>query len=232
MNSLLLSLLVSAASVHMDTLRAPDGSAAGLWTPSSKVRRPLVVWLHGGIGADNPSKGLAAAAGFVHNWGDSNAFALLAPSAWPASPWWTDEAARRVAQFVDEAAKKPGVDGSRIVLAGVSDGGSGALWLASRLRGIWGGRLKAVAVWSCDPDVLQMQGAAWAPESIKGIPLRWTAGGRDHLYPLDRIRWWWSRCARSGVAVDRHETPEADHDLAFHQADLGKLPAWVRLKAK
>ena len=47
-----------------------------------------------------------------------------------------------------------------------------------------------------------------------------------------RIRWWWAQCAQSGVSVDRHEYPEADHDLAFHQADLAKFPAWVRLKAK
>lgn len=232
MNSLLLSLFLSFASVHMDTLRAPDGSGAGLWTPSSKTRHPLVVWLHGGIGANNPIKGLAAAAGFVQNWGDSNAFALLAPSAWPQSPWWTDKAALRVMQLVEDASRRPGVDGSRIVLAGVSDGGSGALWLAARLREHWGKRLKAVAVWSCDPDVLQMQGTTWNPASIKGIPLRWTAGGRDHLYPLDRIHWWWAQCAQSGVSVDRHEYPEADHDLAFHQADLAKFPAWVRLKAK
>jgi len=165
-------------------------------------------------------------------WGDSGAFALLAPSAWPASPWWTDDAAARVLELVELAARHPGVDGRRVVIAGVSDGGSGSLWISARLRAGLAGRLKGVAVWSTDPDVLVMQGLTWSPAALKGVPLRWTAGGRDRLYPLERIHLWWDECAREGVDVDRHEDPVADHDLEFHKADLALFPAWVRARAK
>jgi len=51
----------------------------------------------------------------------------------------------------------------------------GALWLATKLRDKLGKRIKGVAVWSCDPDVLGSQGATWSPNTLKGIPLRWRA---------------------------------------------------------
>jgi hypothetical protein len=232
MNSLLLIFALFSSAWKLDTLHTPDGSGAGLWIPSTKGHHPLVVWLHGGLGANNPQKGIPAAANMAATWGDSGAFALLAPSAWPASPWWSDDAAVRVAELVDSASRKPGVDGSRIVFAGVSDGGTGALWLSAKLRDKLGKRLKGVSVWSCDPDILTSQGGAWVPSSLKGIPLRWTAGGKDHLYPLDRIRGWWARCAVEGVVVEKHEDPGADHDLMYHAADLAKFPAWTRRTAR
>lgn len=231
--ALLLTLFSATfASPKRDTLIAPDGSKAGLWVPKSKKKLPLVVWLHGGIGANNPSKGVAAASNMAATWGDSGAFALLAPSAWPASPWWSEDAALRVADLVAKASRRPGVDGTRLILAGASDGGSGALWLASQLRTKFGKSLKGVAIWSADPDVLVSQGIPWSPTGLKGLPLRWTAGGRDHLYPLERIHSWWEACQAAGVRLDPHETPAADHDLQFHGPDLALFPAWVRKTAK
>ncbi len=236
MNKILLGLFTFAAfswaSPKHDTLKASDGSKAGLWVPKSKHKLPLVIWLHGGIGANNPAKGLAAAANMAVTWADSGAFALLAPSAWPASPWWSDDAAKRVAEFVEQAGRKPGIDASRILLSGASDGGSGALWLASALRGKWTKRLKGMAIWSADPDVMVQQGISWNPASLKGLPLRWTAGGHDRLYSLDRVHFWWEQCQAAGLVLDPHENPTADHDLQFHGPDLALFPAWVRKTAR
>ena len=220
------------ASVPLDTLVSPDGSRAGLWIPSTKKKLPLVVWLHGGIGANNPAKGVAAAFNMTTNWADSGSFALLGPSAWPASPWWTKEAANRVADLVEQASRRPGIDASKIVLSGVSDGGSGALWIASALRKRWGNRLRGVAIWSANPDVMFMQQVSWDPIPLKGLAVRWTAGGQDHLYPLERIHYWWEQCKTDGIKLQTHENPTADHDLKFHQADLALFPAWVRRAAK
>ena len=237
MNRIVLGLLACAAiagatSLKLDTLVAPDGSKAGLWIPKSKKKLPLVVWLHGGIGANNQAKGVAAANNMAATWGDSAAFALVAPSAWPASPWWSQEAAMRVADFVGKASRKPGVDGSRIVLAGVSDGGSGALWLSAALRKMLGAKLKGVAIWSTDPDVMLAQNVPWNPGQLKGMPVRWTAGGRDRLYPVERIHAWWEACQGAGIRLEPHDTPEADHDLQFHAADLALFPSWVGKTAR
>lgn len=227
----LLALALSSgawSAGRFDTLVAPDGSRAGLWIPPAVKKLPLVVWLHGGIGANNPAKGVAAANNMVATWGEAGAFALLGPSAWPASPWWTNDAAERVARLVEQAARRPGIDASRIVLAGASDGGGGALWIASALRKRWGSRLRGVAIWSANPDVIIAQRVAWDPAVLEGLAVRWTAGGRDHLYPMGRIKHWWGQCAVNGIKLQSHENPTADHDLKFHQTDLALFPAWVR----
>lgn len=223
---------LATAAPRLDTLVAPDGSKAGLWVAKSRKKLPLVIWLHGGLGANNPSKGVAAASNMSATWGDSGAFALLAPSAWPASPWWSEDAARRIEDLVAKAAKFPGVDASRIVLAGASDGGSGSLWLSVRLRQDLKGRLKGAAIWSADPHVMEPQGISWNPALLKATTLRWTAGANDRLYPIERIRSWWDRCRTAGIRLESHETPGADHDLRFHQADLALFPAWVRKTAR
>lgn len=223
---------LAAAAPKFDTLVAPDGSKAGLWVPKSRKKLPLVVWLHGGLGANNPAKGIAAASNMAATWGDSGAFALLAPSAWPASPWWSEDAARRIEDLVAKAAKVPGVDAGRIVLAGASDGGSGSLWLSVRLRRDLKNRVKGAAIWSADPDVMEMQGISWDPALLKGTALRWTAGTGDRLYPVERIRFWWDRCRAVGIRLESKETAGADHDLQFHKADLALFPAWVRKNAR
>ena len=227
---------VPRAEIGLDSLVASDGSRAGLWIPAppkgSSRKLPLVVWLHGGLGANNPAKGVAAARNMAATWSASGAFALLAPSAWPASPWWSPGAAARILELVEQAARRPGIDATRIVVAGVFDGGSGALWTASRLRPQWGGKLKAIAVWSTLPDVMIVQGASWDPAPLKGLPLRWTVGDKDHLYPVERVRPWWEPLRTAGVILEVHENPTADHDLSFHGADLAAFPAWVRAKAR
>lgn len=236
MVDLLLALCLAASpsrAPRVDTLIASDGSRAALVVPSRsrapKAGLPLVVWLHGGIGANNPSKGLVAASGFV-SWADSGGFALLAPSAWPMSPWWSASAQSRLVELVDRAGKTAGVDASRVVLVGVSDGGSGALWLAAHLRPVWGAKLRGVAVWSTDPSVLTSRGVSLEASSLAGLPVRWTAGGRDRLYPFEDVRGWWTALEQGGVKLETRFDPQADHDLSFHQADLGRFPAWLRAR--
>lgn len=217
-----------AAPARTEVVALPDGSQAGFWAPKARKKLPLVVWFHGGIGANNPAKGVPAAQNMASTWRDSAAFALVAPSAWPASPWWSDAAVERTSALIDSAAKRKGVDASRVILAGASDGGTGALWIAAKLRTRLGSRLKGVAVWSCNPDVLSMQGLTLPAAPLVGLPVRWTAGGRDRLYPASRIQEYWKALGGAGWALETHLAPEADHDLSFHGADLAKFPAWTR----
>lgn len=234
---LILTILLSvAATWRTDTLVAPDGSKAALVVPSGKpigTSRgfPLVVWLHGGIGANNPAKGLQAAPGFAP-LADSGRFAFLSPSAWPASPWWSASARDRLQALVRMASSRPGVDASRIVLAGASDGGAGALWLAATTRRVLGDRLRGVAVWSTNPSVLESRGARLEVAGLTGIPVRWRAGTQDRLFAPQDIAIWWESLRREGVALDAVVDPLAGHDLADHKADLASFPAWLRLQTR
>jgi poly(3-hydroxybutyrate) depolymerase len=234
---ILAALVVAlAGSWRTDTLVAPDGSKAALVVPSGATQgktkgHPLVVWLHGGLGANNPAKGLQAAPGFAA-LADSGGFALLAPSAWPASPWWSASARDRLLALVDAAGRKPGVDASRIVLSGASDGGTGALWLAVALRGTWRGRLRGVAVWSTNPSVLEGRGAPLDASGLAGLAIRWRAGSLDRLYDPADVARWWARLEGAGAVLDTRLDPLAGHDMIDHQADLATFPTWVRSRVR
>lgn len=222
------SIRPAPAAPVVEELAGAGPSRAGFVLPRSAHRGgpvPLVVWLHGGIGADNPAKGVVAAQGFAV-WADTGRFALLCPSAWPSSPWWTEDAARRVIPLVRTAMSRRGVD-HRLVIAGASDGGAGAFWLAARLRAEFGDTLRAVAVWSCSADLLAAVGAAWDPRRLAGLPLRWTQGDRDRLFGIDDVRRQWRALQQAGVLVEGRVAAGAGHDLAEHGQDLAHLPQWL-----
>lgn len=232
MNSLLLALVAWCGAWRIDTLRTPDGGRAALVVAAtSKERRPLVVWFHGGIGANNPSKGLLAAPAMAA-WADSCGFALLVPSAWPASPWWSASAQSRLETHLLQIGKRRDVDVRRILYAGASDGGNGALWLAGHLPASRSGALRGVAVWSTDPSVLVSRGVEFDPAWLRGLPVRWTAGGRDRLYPAADVMAWWARLRAASVPLESRLDPEADHDMAWHQADFARFSAWGKSRLR
>lgn len=225
---MLMGSVIGYAASSVRALPLPDGSTAGLVVPAkAHGKLPLVVWLHGGIGANNPAKGLEAARNFS-TWADTSGFTLLCPSAWPASPWWSASARQRLEKLLVIAAKDSHVDGHRIVFAGTSDGGAGILWLTQELRPSLGKRLKGVAVWSCDPSVLQNYGVSLDPRAFAGLPVRWSQGGNDRLFPLEDVRQWWNRFIVAHAKLESHPVLWAGHDLVDWQADLGQLGAWVR----
>ncbi len=220
--------LAAQAAPAVRQIRLADGSVAGLVLPShAKGKVPLVIWLHGGIGANNPAKGVEAARNFTA-WADTSGFALLCPSAWPASPWWSASARARVAGLIATVSKNPHVDGSRLIFSGTSDGGIGILWMAQELRPSLGKRLRGIAVWSCDPTVLVNSGVAFNPRALAGLPVRWAEGGNDRLFPLADVRQWWNRFIAAGVRLEAHPVAWAGHDLVDWKADLMTFGAWVR----
>lgn len=229
-------LVPFAGAWRTDTLVAPDGSKAALVVPAGKIAAksrglPLVVWMHGGLGANNPAKGLQAAPGFA-SLADSGRFVFLAPSAWPASPWWSVSARERVLALIRISSSRTGVDATRIVFAGVSDGGTGALWLASTSRSALGDRLRGVAVWSTNPSVLEGRGARLDVPALNGVPVRWRAGAHDRLYAPQDVANWWEILRKAGVVLDASMDPVAGHDLADHKADLALFPLWLRQQAR
>jgi hypothetical protein len=188
---------------------------------------PLVVWLHGGLGANDPSKGAKAARNLAV-WADTSGFALLCPSAWPASPWPSPSAQSRLEQLIALASREKRIGKGAIVIAGSSDGGTGALWLAGQMRPSLGKRLQGVAVWSCNPSVLERYGQEFDPRLLSGLPVRWAQGGRDRLFALEDVRHWWNRCLAAKIRLQPHPQELAGHDMADWAADQGLMGAWVR----
>ena len=54
------------------------------------------------------------------------------PYAWDAAPWWSDDQVLNLADILDAAKRTYNIDENRVVVSGVSDGGTGAYYVAMR----------------------------------------------------------------------------------------------------
>src|SRR5262249_17276692 len=56
----------------------------------------------------------------------------VVPYAWADSPWWSDDQALNLVAIADALKRRYNIDENRVVVSGVSDGGTGAYYLAMR----------------------------------------------------------------------------------------------------
>ena len=84
--------------------------------------------LHGGVMRADPSlRGdgtIGALAGAEQIY--------IMPAAWHEAPWWSDEQIANLRAILDNVKRDYNVDENRVVVAGVSDGGTGAYYVAMR----------------------------------------------------------------------------------------------------
>src|SRR5262245_33424654 len=56
----------------------------------------------------------------------------IVPYSWDAAPWWSDDQLLNLADILDAAKRAYNIDENRVALSGVSDGGTGAYYVAMR----------------------------------------------------------------------------------------------------
>lgn len=85
--------------------------------------------LHGGVGrrTSNQPRGT----GEIGNLAGAEQIYVL-PIFWADSPWWSDDQVANFCEIVDQLKRTYNVDENRVVVAGVSDGGTGAFYIAMR----------------------------------------------------------------------------------------------------
>src|SRR6266496_4398883 len=92
-------------------------------------RYQVRIQLHGGVGGrrDNQPVGtglIGALAGAQQIY--------VIPYSWYASPWWSDDQVDSLHAIVEAVKRRYNVDENRVVVSGVSDGGTGAYYVAMR----------------------------------------------------------------------------------------------------
>jgi poly(3-hydroxybutyrate) depolymerase len=91
------------------------------YTPARKYQ--VRVQLHGGISRPDPSARGTGAIGALA--GAEQIYVL--PTAWAEAPWWSDTQIENLRSSLDAVKRTYNVDENRIVLSGVSDGGTSAI---------------------------------------------------------------------------------------------------------
>ena len=187
------------------TLDVPES-----YDPARKYQ--VRVQLHGGVGrmaANTPprsgSNGRLPGAEQIY----------VMPYAWRDAPWWTGRQVENLRAIVDVVKRTYNVDENRVVLSGVSDGGTGAYYTAMRDTTPFASFLPLngfIAV--LEAETAEADGDLF-PNNLLNKPLFIVNGGRDPLYPTSVVDPYIEHLTRSGVEVVYRPQPAAAHDTSW-----------------
>jgi len=95
------------------------------YDPAKKYQ--VRIQLHGGVGRPDAAprgNGIGQLAGVEQIY--------VLPTAWSAAEWWTDRELENLHEILDSVKRTYNVDENRVVLSGVSDGGTGTYYFSMR----------------------------------------------------------------------------------------------------
>jgi hypothetical protein len=149
------------------------------------------------------------------------------PYGWTDAPWWSDDQVDNLHAIVDAVKQRYNVDENRVVVSGVSDGGSGAYYVAMRDTTPYASFLPLNGYWmvlaSADVD----HGEIFA-NNLRNKPLFIVNGGRDPLYPSRIVDPYVEHYRKGGVALEYHPQPEAGHNTQWWPVMKEPFEAFVR----
>jgi hypothetical protein len=172
---------------------------------------PVRFQLHGGVGgrADNQPRGSGAIGQLA---GAEQIYVL--PTAWNTAPWWSDDQVQNLRTIVDQLKRTYNVDENRVALAGVSDGGTGAFFIAMRETTLFASflPLNGFVMVLANKDIDDGQNY---PSNLRDKPWFIINGGRDRLYPTSTVEPFTRHLMRNGVSIDYHPQPQGEHNTAW-----------------
>ena len=187
------------------TLDVPES-----YTPARRYQ--VRVQLHGGVGRIETSTPLRAGSN-ARLAGAEQIYVM--PYAWREAPWWSGRQIENLRAILDVVKRTYNVDENRVVLSGVSDGGTGAFYTAMRdttpfasflpLNGFFPVLRNETA--DADGDLF--------PGNLRSKPLFIVNGGRDPLYPTNVVDPYVEQLKRGGVDLVYRPQPDAAHDTSW-----------------
>jgi hypothetical protein len=174
-------------------------------------RYQVRIQLHGGVGgrATNAPVGSGTVGALT---GAEQIY--IVPYAWADAPWWSADQVLNLAAIVDRVKRLYNVDENRVVLSGVSDGATGALYVAMRETTPFAsilplnGYLMVLALRDIDDGLI-------FANNLRNKPIFAVNGGRDPLYPTRVVEPYIDHLKHGGVTVDYHPQPNAAHNTAW-----------------
>ena len=180
--------------------------------------------LHGGVSRPVPRRRGTGAIGTLA--GDEQIYVL--PLSWADAPWWSDAQVESVNLILDRLKRTYNVDENRMALAGVSDGGTGAFYLAMRDTTPFAAflPLNAYLMVLAHP-ALEIFEDLYV-NNLLNKPFFVVNGGLDPLYPAPVVEPFVRHLQRGGVVLDYHPQPEAAHNTAWWPEMKETFEAFVR----
>jgi hypothetical protein len=171
----------------------------------------LRIQLHGGV--DGRRDNQPVGTGLIGALAGAEQIYVI-PYAWSASPWWSNDQVDNLHAIVDAVKQRYNVDENRVVVSGVSDGATGAYYVAMRDTTPYASFLPLNGYWmvlaSRDID----DGEIFA-NNLRNKPLFIVNGGRDRLYPTRIVDPYVEHYKKGGVALEYHPQPDAGHNTQW-----------------
>jgi hypothetical protein len=182
------------------------------------------VHLHGGVGRPDPA---ARGDGSIGALAGAEQIYVL-PQAWADAAWWAPAQDENLPAVLDAVKRTYNVDENRVVLSGVSDGGTGAYYVAMRDTTPYASflPLNGFILVLRNRD-LGLSGALY-PNNLLNKPFFVVNGGQDPLYPAARVEPIMTHLAANGLTLAYRPQPEAGHNTAWWPAVKDEFERFVR----
>ena len=170
---------------------------------------PVLVWLHGAVGMEQPRRGLGGVRGF-QDVAEEEGFLVLGPSSRRGVEWWTPAGVALVRDALADLARTYHIDGNRVALAGFSDGASGAMHIHAHDPDPYAVFLPMMP----HPLISRLAGGPAFRANVRARPMLAISGGRDRLYPSARVKPTFEELKAAGADLEWKDLPDADHAMA------------------
>jgi poly(3-hydroxybutyrate) depolymerase len=181
------------------------------------------IQLHGGVGRPDAAPrtgGIGALAGAEQIY--------VLPTAWAGAEWWTDRQLTNLRRILDSVKRTYNVDENRVVLSGVSDGGTSTYYMAMRETTPFAAFLPLNGTLAVLRNRSMRVDGELSPNNLLNKPLFVVNGGRDPLYPAAEIEPVIEHLSKGGVEIKYLPQPEAVHNTAWWPEVKDTYEAFVR----
>jgi hypothetical protein len=183
-------------------------------------RYQVRIQLHGGV--ERPSPDLRGNGSIGSLAGAEQIYIL--PSGWKEAPWWSSGQVENLGVILDAVKRSYNVDENRVVLSGVSDGGTGAYYIAMHDTTPYASFLPLNGYIL----VLGFVGAGdQFPNNLRNKPFFVVNGGMDPLYPTNIVSPTVEHLRSSGVELVYQPQPDAAHNTRWWPEVKASFEAFV-----
>ena len=182
------------------------------------------VQLHGGVMRPDPA---ARGDGSIGAMAGADQIYIL-PQSWAEAQWWTPAQDENLPAILDSVKRTYNVDENRVVLAGVSDGGTAAYYVAMRDTTPYASflPLNGFVLVLRNRD-LGLRGALF-PHNLTNKPFFVVNGGKDQLYPAARVEPFLTQFKAGGLDLVYRPQSDAGHNTAWWPEVKDAFETFVR----
>ncbi len=209
-------------------LTGTDGMkrALGIHVPQSYTPdhpMPAVIWLHGGVNGDRKDRGAEVAHYFAKE-SDSLYFLFAAVSGERGATWFDETGISNIQMALHYLKTHYNIDDDRVILSGVSDGGTGCYVSGMNYPDEYAGYI----ICSSSPEILPMMGIPFLAGNMRLRSWHIVHGGHDRLYPGEKIKTIVEQLKSLGIKITFDYYEQMPHGLDYMPQEKPAIMQFIK----